>query len=149
VEQSYKSEVLDNDILAETSSNDVFAYKRPDVQYCVPFVGAWGAGLLLGCSGRCPARSGQKGQHVLLWAWLGGERMESGFPSPLTLSTGPLRAGVPDGDVNGCGGIVSANGTWKVHNYRPESISVQRIFAELRGGCWKWGSAREIHQRAA
>lgn len=36
----------------------------------------------------------------------GGEGMESGFPSALNPRKGPLRAGLPEGDINGCEGIV-------------------------------------------
>lgn len=36
----------------------------------------------------------------------------------------------------------------KCINYRPESISVQITSAELRGDCWKWGSAGDSPQRA-
>lgn len=64
-----------------------FAYNQPDMQNCVPFLGAWGKGLRLGCL-------------------VGGDRMELGFPSAPTPSTGPLHAAVPAGDVHGCGEIV-------------------------------------------
>lgn len=40
----------------------------------------------------------------------GGEGMESGFPSAPTPSMGPLHTGVLEGDINGSGEIVSANG---------------------------------------